>query len=98
MDVTLSGMTIDVKDVQLQKALSPIELQESLIITVFNELGTKLIPANIYSKVQLLVLLPPTNGRVIVSKDVHPLKVPLPIETTLQGIMKDVKDVQLSKA
>ena len=40
-------------------------------------------------------LLPPTNGKVIDSKEEHPEKVYSPIEVTLSGITIEVKDEQL---
>ena len=40
-------------------------------------------------------LLPPTNGKVIDSKEWQPEKAPFQIEVTLSGITIEVKDVQL---
>ena len=42
IDLTLLGIVIDTKEEQLWKAPYPIEVQESLIIIVFNEAGTYL--------------------------------------------------------
>ena len=42
--------------------------------------------------------LPPTNGKVIDSKEEQPKKAPSPIEVTQSGITIEIKDVQSEKA
>ena len=41
---------------------------------------------------------PPTKGKVISSRDVHPLNAPSPILVTLSGMVIEVKPVQPSNA
>ena len=99
MLVTLSGISMLVRLVQLEKALKAI-LVPPVIITVFNDEGTYDKAPNIYPKCVLLVpsFVAPTKGIVILSRLVQPSNASEPMLVTLSGIAMLVRLVQPENA
>ena len=89
IDSTEDGMNIDVRLLQLRKALLPIDVIFDVIFTVF-----KLI--HLLSVLALISVTP--DGIVMDVNDSHPENAPDPIEVTEDGIIIDVRFVQLLKA
>ena len=99
MEVTLSGITIEVKEVQYEKAHSPIEVTLSGIIVEAQPKINLLVEVSIIALQLFLesyIVFP--SSTLIVVKDVQPEKALFPIEVTLSGITIEHKDVQPQKA
>ena len=99
IEVTLSGITIELKELQPLKASSPIEVTLSGIIVVAQPVIKVLVEVSIIalqSSLESYKVFP--SFTMIDLKERQPEKASLPIEVTLSGITIELNEGQLEKA